>query len=127
VREHEDHVALYYALRRNGDGQFNPATGKNDGISSVYRIRLSSAYVVDPDKPMDIPILAGDLYRKKVFETIKANTTRGAEPRVPQPVPPGTGERPRSRCRKSATLCPPRWRRRKSPEPNRLHPVKITG
>jgi hypothetical protein len=60
VREHEDHVALYYALRRNGDGQFNPATGKNDGISSVYRIRLSSAYVVDPDKPMDIPILAGD-------------------------------------------------------------------
>jgi hypothetical protein len=92
VREHEDHVALYYALRRNADGMLNPVTGKYDGISSVYRIKLSSAYVVDPDKPMDIPILSGDLYRKKVFEAIKANTIRGAETRVPQPVPPGTGE-----------------------------------
>ena len=92
VREHEDHVALYYALRRNADGMLNPATGKYDGISSIYRIRMSGAYVVDPDKPMDIPILAGDLYRKKVFEAIKANTIRGAETRIPQPVPPGTGE-----------------------------------
>jgi hypothetical protein len=92
VREHEDHVALYYALRRNADGMANPATGKYDGISSVYRVKLSSAYVVDPDKPMDIPILAGDLYRKKVFEAIKANTIKGAETRVPQDVPPGTGE-----------------------------------
>jgi hypothetical protein len=92
VREHEDHVALYYALRRNADGMANPATGKYDGISSVYRVKLSSAYVVDPDKPMDIPILAGDLYRKKVFEAIKANTIKGVETRVPQDVPPGTGE-----------------------------------
>jgi hypothetical protein len=92
VREHEDHVALYYALRRNADGQYNEKTGKYDGISSVYRIRMSSAFVVDPDKAMDIPILAGDLYRKRVFEAIKANTIKGIETRVPQPVPPGTGE-----------------------------------
>jgi len=92
VREHEDHVALYYALRRNADGQYNEKTGKYDGISSVYRIRMSSAFVVDPDKVMDIPILAGDLYRKRVFEAIKANTIKGVETRVPQPVPPGTGE-----------------------------------
>jgi len=92
VREHEDHVALYYALRRNADGQYNEKTGKYDGISSVYRIRMSSAFVVDPDKVMDIPILAGDLYRKRVFEAIKANTIKGIETRVPQPVPPGTGE-----------------------------------
>ena len=28
IREHEDHVALYYALRRNADGMRNPRTGK---------------------------------------------------------------------------------------------------
>ena len=41
---------------------FNEKTGKYDGISSVYRIRMSSAFVVDPDKPMDIPNRAGDLW-----------------------------------------------------------------
>jgi hypothetical protein len=92
IREHEDHVSLYFALRRNADGQYNEKTGKYDGISSVYRIRFTSAFVVDPDKPMDIPILAGDLWRKKAFEAIKANTIKGAETRVPQDVPPGTTE-----------------------------------
>ncbi|HWU55123.1 MAG TPA: hypothetical protein VN175_06445 [Rhizomicrobium sp.] len=92
VREHEDHVALYYALRRNADGQYNEKTGSYDGISSVYRIKFASAFVVDPDKPMDIPILVGDLRRKKIFEAIKANTIKGAETRIPQDVPPGTGE-----------------------------------
>jgi hypothetical protein len=92
VREHEDHVALYYALRRNADGMFNPQTGKYDGISTAYRIRAASAFVVDPDKPMDIPILVLDQKRKLVFEAIKANTIKGIETRIPQPVPPGTGE-----------------------------------
>src|SRR6185436_13409762 len=92
IREHEDHVSLYYALRRNADGQFNPKTGKNDGISSVYRIRMTGAYVVDPDRPMDIPKLALEEDRKEAFEAIKANTILGAETRIPQPVPPGTSE-----------------------------------
>jgi hypothetical protein len=92
IREHEDHVALYFALRRNADGQYNEKTGSYDGISSVYRIRMSSAFVVDPDKPMDIPILTGDLWRKRVFEAIKANTVKGIATRIPQAVPPGTGE-----------------------------------
>jgi hypothetical protein len=92
IREHEDHVALYYALRRNADGIYNEKTGKYDGISSVYRIRMVSAYVVDPDRPMDIPILAGDMWRKRVFEAIKANTIKAVETRVPQGVPPGAGE-----------------------------------
>ena len=55
VREHEDHVALYYALRRHADGMFNAKTGRYDGISSAYRMKLVPAFVVDPDKPMDIP------------------------------------------------------------------------
>jgi hypothetical protein len=92
IREHEDHVALYFALRRNADGQFNPKTGKYDGISSVYRIKFTSAYVVDPDKPMDIPKLVLENDRKAAFEAIKLATITGAETRVPQLVPPGTSE-----------------------------------
>jgi hypothetical protein len=71
---------------------YNEKTGKYDGISSVYRIKMSSAYVVDPDKPMDIPKLALDEERMQAFLAIKANTIKGIETRVPQPVPPGTSE-----------------------------------
>jgi len=92
IREHEDHVSLYYALRRNADGMYNEKTGKYDGISSVYRIKFASAYVVDPDKPMALPGLAREEDRKAAFEAIKANTIKGAELRIPQLVPPGTSE-----------------------------------
>jgi len=92
IREHEDHVSLYYALRRNADGMYNEKTGKFDGISSVYRIKMASAYVVDPDKPMALPGLAREEDRKAAFEAIKANTIKGAELRIPQAVPPGTSE-----------------------------------
>jgi hypothetical protein len=92
IREHEDHVALYFALRRNADGMYNEKTGKYDGISSVYRIKLASAYVVNPDQPMEVPKLAREEGRKAAFEAIKYNTILGAETRVPQQVPPGTTE-----------------------------------
>jgi hypothetical protein len=93
IREHEDHVSLYYALRRNADGMPNAQTGKNDGISSVYRIKLASAYVVDPENPkMEVPKLALDEERMQAFLAIKANTIKGIETRVPQAVPPGTTE-----------------------------------
>jgi hypothetical protein len=92
IREHEDHVALYYALRRNADGMANPATGKYDGISSVYRIRMSSAYVVDPDKMMEVPKLALEVERKGAFEATKAATIKSTQTRIPQQVPPGTSE-----------------------------------
>ena len=92
TREHEDAVALYYALRRNADGMMNPETGKYDGISTVYRIKMTSAFVVDPDKPMDIPRLAQEEGRKAAFEGIKQAVIKGAAMRLPQPVPPGTTE-----------------------------------
>jgi len=92
IREHEDHVSLYYALRRNADGMYNEKTGKYDGISSVYRVKAASAYVVDPDKPMDIPKLALDEERMQAFVAIKNNTIKGIETRIPQEVPPGTTE-----------------------------------
>jgi hypothetical protein len=92
IREHEDHVALYYALKRNADGIPDPKTGQNQGISAAYRLTMSSAYVVDPDKPMDIPILVGDLKRKQSFEAIRSAMIKGTTTRIPQPVPPGTSE-----------------------------------
>jgi hypothetical protein len=92
IREHEDHIALYYALRRNADGMYNEKTGKYDGISSAYRIKLASAYVMDPDQPMTIARIAQEEQRRHAFEAIKANTVLGAESRVIQPVPPGTTE-----------------------------------
>ena len=92
IREHEDHVSLYFAMRRLADGMPNAKTGKNDGISTVYRIKFASAYVVDPDKAMDIPKLVREEDRKEAFEQIKANTIKGAEMRIPQLVPPGTSE-----------------------------------
>jgi hypothetical protein len=92
TREHEDAVALYYALRRNADGMLNSETGRYDGISSVHRIKMSAAYVVDPDKVMDIPKLAAEEKRKAAFEGIRLAVIKGAGSRVPQPVPPGTTE-----------------------------------
>jgi hypothetical protein len=92
TREHEDAVALYYALRRNADGMLNPQTGRYDGISTVYRLRMSGAFVMDPDQPMEIPKLAAEEARKTAFEEIKQAVIKGAGTRVPHPVPPGTTE-----------------------------------
>jgi hypothetical protein len=92
IREHEDHVALYYALRRNADGMLNSATGKYDGISSAYRIRMSPAFVVDPAGPMDVPKLIGEVDRKVAFEATKLALIKGTDTRIPQLVPPGTSE-----------------------------------
>jgi hypothetical protein len=95
VREHEDHVALYYALRRHADGMFNPKIGRYDGISTAYRMKLIAAFVVDPDKPMDIPVLtvASELRRRKAYDDTRAAMIKATETLVPQEVPPGSGER----------------------------------
>ena len=71
---------------------YNPKTGQYDGISTAYRVKLASAFVVDPDKPMDIPILVGDLKRKQILRPSRPAMIKGAATRIPQPVPPGTGE-----------------------------------
>jgi len=92
IREHEDHVALYYALRRNADGMYNPKTKKYDGISSVYRIKLATAYVVDPGQPMEVPKLLAEEDRKAAFEATKLAVITGTDTRVPQLVPPGTSQ-----------------------------------
>jgi hypothetical protein len=41
--------ALYYALRRNADGLWNPVTRQFEGISSAYDIEGVPAFVTDPD------------------------------------------------------------------------------
>jgi hypothetical protein len=92
IREHEDHVALYYALRRNADGMYNAKTARFDGISSNYRLKMSSAYVVDAEKGMEMPRLAAEEDRKKAFEETKLAVAKGAQTRIPQLVPPGTSQ-----------------------------------
>jgi hypothetical protein len=92
VREHEDHVANYYALRRHADGMFNPKTGRYDGVSSAYSMKLVTAFVVDPDKPMEIPVIAGDLRRRKAYDDTTAAMIKAVDTLVPQLVPPGSGE-----------------------------------
>lgn len=87
-----DQVALYFALRRNADGMYNEKTGRHDGISAAYRIEMSSAFVVNPDQPMDIPIRTAELWRKTAFEACRVNTIKSIETRVPQDVPPGSRE-----------------------------------
>ena len=91
-REHEDHVALYYALRRNADGMLNPKTGRYDGISTAYRLKLSQAYVVDPATPMAIPILYGDVVARMAYDHSKAAMVKGTETRLVQPVPADSNE-----------------------------------
>jgi hypothetical protein len=91
VREHEDHVALYYALRRNADGMFNPKTGRYDGISTAYRLKLAEAFVVDPDKPMEVPVYANDRGWRAYDQTFAA-MIKGTSTLIPQPVPPDSNE-----------------------------------
>ena len=91
-REHEDNLALYFALRRNADGLFNAKTGRNDGISTAYDLSLVPAFVVDPQKPMEIPILAGDLRARRDFDRTAAAMIRGTDTLVPQIPEPGSVE-----------------------------------
>ena len=88
VREHEDHVALYYALRRHADGMFNAKTGRYDGISTAYRMKLVPVFVVDPDKPMGIPDRESEAGRKKAFDDTAAAMIKAVDTLVPQEVPP---------------------------------------
>jgi hypothetical protein len=92
VREHEDHVSLYYALRRNADGMLNAKTGRYDGISSVYRLKLVPVFVVDPDKPMGIPDRESEQGRRKAFDATAAATIKAIDTLVPQEVPPESTE-----------------------------------
>ncbi|MFN7923423.1 MAG: hypothetical protein U0Q16_25195 [Bryobacteraceae bacterium] len=92
VREHEDHIALYYALRRHADGMYDSKTGRYDGISSVYRMKLAPAFVVDPDKQMEIPVIAGDMRRRKAYDDTRAAMIKAVDTLAPQAVPPGSGE-----------------------------------
>ncbi len=92
VREHEDHIANYYALRRHADGMYNPKTKRFDGVSTAYRMQLVSAFVVDPDKPMEIPVISGELRRRKAYEDTAAAMIKATSTLIPQDVPPGSGE-----------------------------------
>ena len=92
IRDHEDAVGLYYALKRNADGMPDPKTGRNTGISMAYRIKAVPAHVVDPAKPAEVRRLSADEERNRGFETVKAAMIRAVTTRAVQDVPLGTGE-----------------------------------
>jgi hypothetical protein len=92
IREHEDGVALYYALKRNADGMTDPRTGQNMGISTAYRITAAPAYVVDPAKPAEVTVLTAEEPRRQAYLAIQAAMIRATTTRIVQAVPPGTTE-----------------------------------
>ena len=92
IREHEDGVSLYYALKRNADGMTDPSTGQNMGISTAYRITATPAYVVDPAKPAEVTVLTAEDPRRKAYLAIEAAMIKATTTRIVQPVPPGTTE-----------------------------------
>jgi hypothetical protein len=92
VRDHEDAVSLYYALKRNADGLPDPKTGQKWGISTAYRIKAVPAFVVDPAKPAEITVLPQEEPRKRGFENIRAVMIKAITTRIVQDVPLGTGE-----------------------------------
>ena len=92
IRDHEDAVALYYAVKRNADGMTDPKTGQNMGISMAYRIEAVPAHVVDPVKPAEVRVLQQEEPRKKKFEVMRATMIKAITTRIVQSVPPGAGE-----------------------------------
>jgi hypothetical protein len=92
IRDHEDAVALYYALKRNADGLPDPKTGRNTGISMAYRIKAVPAHVVDSAKPAEVRRLKEDERRVKGFEMVKAAMVKAVTTKIVQDVPLGTGE-----------------------------------
>ena len=92
VRDHEDHVSLYYALKRNADGMPDPRTGVKWGISTAYRLHAVPTFVIDPATPAQIVPSAAEEPRKKGFEKVKAAFVKAVTTNTIQEVPLGTGE-----------------------------------
>ena len=92
IREHEDGVALYYALKRNADGMADPRTGERMGISSAYRITAMPAYVVDSAQPLGVTVIQAEETRRKAFLAVREATIKSTRTRIVQGVPPGTSQ-----------------------------------
>jgi len=92
VREHEDAIALYYALKRNADGLKDAGTGRYLGISTAYRLTATPAFVVDPSTPVGFNIQAPEEARKRAFQAVSDAVIRSTTTRIVQDVPPGTTE-----------------------------------
>lgn len=92
VREHEDAIALYYALKRNADGLKDEKTGRYLGISTAYRITATPAFVVDPATPVGFNIQAPEEARKRAFQAVSDAVIKSTTTRIVQDVPPGTTE-----------------------------------
>jgi hypothetical protein len=71
---------------------FNAKTGRYDGISSAYRLKLVSAFVVNPDKPMGIPDRESEAGRLRAFDATASAMIKAVNTLIPQEVPAESGE-----------------------------------
>jgi hypothetical protein len=55
-------------------------------------MKLVSAFVVDPDRPMGIPSRESEARRRQAFDLTSAATRKAVDTLVIQPVPEGSGE-----------------------------------
>src|SRR2546428_13413514 len=55
-------------------------------------MKLVPVFVVDPDKPMGIPVRDSDTGRRKAFDDTAAAMIKAVDTLVPQEVPPASGE-----------------------------------
>jgi hypothetical protein len=102
VREHEDHLAVYFALRRNADYMPDARTGQNMAISTAYRMKLQTAIVEDADPSVTFPAARpagaggrgqrGGEDQNTLFERTRAAMIKAVTTRTVQPVPEGSGE-----------------------------------
>ena len=70
----------------------DPRTGEKMGISSTFRITAMPAYVVDPEKPVGVTVIAAEERRKGAFNAIRAALIKSTTTKVVQGVPPGTSQ-----------------------------------
>ena len=71
---------------------FNPKTGRYDGISTAYRMKLVPALSWTPTSRWVFLSGTSDSRRRKAFDDTAAAMIKAAETLIPQEVPPGSGE-----------------------------------
>jgi hypothetical protein len=97
---HQNQIAAYYALKRNADGLPDPKTGRNMGISTVFRVTAKPAYVLDPKTPVAIDQPPGAYANFEIPDIerslfVKATTTARIQAApVPRKPAPSQGGKP---------------------------------
>ena len=91
VREHEDHVALYYALRRHADGMFNPRQAVRRHLQRLSH-EAGAGLCRGPRQADGYSFRESEEGRKRAFDVTSAAMIKAVNTLVPQEVPPTSTE-----------------------------------